>query len=227
MLRLVTYYTPSHADMCRRFVTSRAWGFDQVIAVERDQTCPTGDFKSDGWNACMMDKLGTLLDVPADGQPTLYVDSDVCLFPTLVEWCRWRANHLADDEVAFSDDVIQWCAGIMLFRSTKRVKAFWQTTADLAAAWSLPDQDVMHELRRQTVDRKGMYPVRADVLPSNVFCNWATVCHPTIPAPWDGEPFTVPATCLAWHANWTIGVERKVDMLERVLASHGTRHFSL
>lgn len=216
MLRIVSYYTPTHEDMCRRFVMQRAWGFDERRFVKFGQTCPTGDFKSDGWNDCMLDKLNTLLNLPTDNMPTLYVDADVCLMPSLVEWCRWYVEHLEDDEVAFSDDRIQWCAGIMLFRTTKRVQAFWQTIADLSRAWDLPDQDAMHQLRMQVAERKGVFPIRARVLPADVFCNWATV-NEQIPQPWDGERFELPPTCLAWHANWTIGISNKMRMLERVV----------
>lgn len=218
MLRLVSYYTPTHADMFSRFVRQRAWGFDERVFVECGQTCPTGSFKDDGWNDCMLDKLKVLVNLPADNQPTLYVDADVALMPTLVEWCRWYAEHLEDDTVAFSDDVIQWCAGVMLFRTSRRVQSWWQTVADLSVAWDLPDQDAINHLRMQSASRKGgRLPVKVSLLPRDVVCNWATVNAPTVPAAWDGEPFTVPPTCLAWHANWTIGVERKVQMLERVV----------
>ena len=216
MLRLVTYYTPTHEAMCKRFVLSRAWGFDERRPSFYGQTCPTGEFKSPGWNDCMLDKLRCLLALPADGMPTLYVDADVCLQRGLAEWVEWFAERLGDDEVAFSDDVLQWCAGIMLFRSTKRVHEFWQTIADLSVAWNVPDQEAIHALRVQSAERHGRLPIRPRVLAADVFCNWATVSAPTTPAPWDGEPFVVPRTCLAWHANWTIGIANKERMLERV-----------
>jgi hypothetical protein len=216
MLRLVTYYTDTHEEMARRYVMSRAWGFDERVCVRVDQSCPTGEFKSDGWNDCMLDKLRTLRNLPADNVPTLYVDADVCLFPTLVEWCRWYVEHMEPEQVAFSDDVLQWCAGIMLFRSSRRVHQFWDTLADLSRAWNLPDQEALHLLRMQTDAQKGSLPIRAQVLPRDVFCNWATI-HDQPPAPWIGEPFTIPKTCLAWHANWTVGIANKLRMLERVV----------
>lgn len=223
MLRLVTYSTPSHAAMCERFVLSRAWGFDDRMHTSYDQTCETGAFKSAGWNACMLDKLRTLLAVPVDNNPTLYVDADVALFPHLVQWCRWRQTFLEPDEIAFSDDVVQWCAGIMLFRSTRRVHEFWRTIADLSAAWDLPDQEVIHELRQHTASRNGTFPIKASVLPRDVFCNWATVNAPTVPPPWTGESFDIPKTCLAWHANWVVGVDGKLEMLSRVVTQETRR----
>lgn len=217
MLRLVTYYTPSHADMCRRFVLSRAWGFKERISTQYDQTCPTGAFKSTGWNRCMLDKLDCLLRLPHDAVPTVYVDSDVALMPGFHEWCEETLSRMPNDAVAFADDIVQWCAGVMLFRSTPTVHRFWQLLADLSPIWNLPDQDVLHNLRIQSEQSGSRLPITPQVLHRSVVCNWATVNHPVVPAPWNGEPFVVPQSCLAWHANWTVGIDNKLAMLERVV----------
>lgn len=217
MLRLVTYYTPSHEDMCRRFVIQRSSKFHECRYIKVGQTCPTGEFHSEGWNDCMLDKLRTLINLPTDGMPTVYVDADVALFPGLHEWLVEYVEQLGPADVAFSDDVLQWCAGIMVFRCTTQVREFWQTLAHMSELWNLPDQEVIHHMRVQCVDRQGTFPVRPLVLPPERFCNWATVNAPTIRPPWDGEPFDVPSTCLAWHANWTIGIANKLRMLERVV----------
>lgn len=212
-MRLVTYYTDSHASMCRKYVLSRASGFDDVRATHSKQTCPTGQFKSVGWNECMLDKLECLMRLPADGQPTLYVDADVVLMPGIAEWCRSVIDEMHFDEIAYSDDVVQWCAGVMLFRSTPMAQAWWGLVADLSPVWVLPDQDVIHQLRVQARDRGGELPLPMSVLPSERVCNWATIGNRSV---WQGESFDVPPTCLAWHANWCVGVDAKEEMLRRV-----------
>ena len=220
MLRLVTYYTPSHEAMCRRFVLARSYGFKAVRSVAYGQTCPTGSFKSDGWNQCMLDKLDTLLRIPTDGMPTVYVDADVALMPGFHEWCEQAFKLVPKDNgVAFSDDVVQWCAGVMLFYATPAIRRWWQLLADLSPIWNLPDQEVIHRLRVQSAQAKGTLPIEPRLIPGDVVCNWATVSAPTIPPPWTGEPFVVPPTCLAWHANWTVGIENKLAMLERFVLS--------
>lgn len=216
MLRLVTYYTPTHKEMCERYVLSRAWGFKEVRSLEYGQRCESGAFKSAGWNACMLDKLDCLLRLPMDGQPTLYVDSDVALMPGLHEWAERQFADMDFDGVAMSDDVVQWCAGVMLFRSTAKVHAWWRLIATLSTIWDLPDQDVIDQLRRQADDRRGTLPVPVTVIPADRVCNWATLGNRTV---WAGEPFDVPPTCVAWHANWVVGVDSKLEMLERVVTA--------
>ena len=207
MLRLATYYTPSHREMCERFVLSRAHGFGEVIAREYPQTCETAAFKQPGWNACMQDKLDLLMRLPQDGTLTLYVDSDVCLLPGLAEWCLAHARGMSFHEIAYSDDVIQWCAGVMLFRSTAHTHAWWQLVANMASLLDQPDQDVIHVLRSNAK----RLPVPMTVLPGDRVANWATIGNRSV---WAGEAFDVPETAVAWHANWCVGVEAKAAMLE-------------
>ena len=213
-MRLVTYYTPSHQNMCERFVLGRAYGFEEVRSTRCEQRCPTGSFKQQGWNECMLDKLDCLLSLPADGEPTLYVDSDVALMPGLREWAGSYIDLMPHDAIAYSDDVVQWCAGVMLFRSTAKTHAWWRLVADLTPIWNAPDQDVIHALRAQSADRKGSLPVPMHVMPGDVVSNWATVGNMSV---WKGDAFDVPASCLAWHANWTVGVAAKEEMLRRVV----------
>ena len=217
-MRLLTYYTDSHAEMCQRFVLDRATGFD-VIAKHYPQRCETGAFKSNGWNECMMDKLDAILSLPVDGEPVVYVDSDVVLLPGFLEFASVVGGAVSQRAcVFFSDDVIQWCAGVMVFSMTREVHDFFRLVASLSPVWGLPDQDVIANLRAQCEQAKGVFPVSTMVLRPDLVCNWATVCRPTVPAPWDGESFVVPDTCVAWHANWTIGIDRKMDMLTKVVA---------
>lgn len=220
MLRLATYYTPTHREMAERFVLSRAECFGEVIAREYPQTCASASFKQEGWNECMLDKLDLLTRLPQDGTPTLYVDADVCLLPGLAAWCERQVAAMKFHEVAYSDDVVQWCAGVMLFRSTAKTHAWWQLVADMAMLLDQPDQDVIHVLRSNAK----RLPVPMSVMPRDRVANWATVAQPSI---WQGERFDVPQDAVAWHANWCVGVEAKLAMLEHVSETTGQRMASV
>lgn len=213
MLRLATYYTPSHREMCERFVLSRAAGFAEVFVREYGQSCPSGSFKQPGWNACMQDKLDLLMRLPLDATPTLYVDADVVLLPGLAKWAEEQARQMEMHQIAYSDDVVQWCAGVMLFRPTHKTRDWWRFISELSPIWDLPDQDVIHQLRIQCEQRNGTLPCPMSVLPADRVCNWATLGNRTV---WQGEELIVPDSCVAWHANWTVGIDSKMDMLSRV-----------
>jgi hypothetical protein len=216
-VRLLTYYTDTHAEMCQRFVVDRATGFD-AIAKHYPQRCETGAFKSEGWNECMLDKLDAILSLPNSDEPVVYVDSDVVLLPGFHEYATKMGSIVTEaNYVLMSDDVIQLCAGIMVFRMSQRTRWFFEVVARLSPMWNLPDQDVIANLRMQADQSGGRLPVSLACMDPDKVCNWATVCRPTVPQPWQGESFVVPETCVAWHANWTIGVDRKMDMLTKVV----------
>ena len=78
-MRLVSFYTPSHKAMFDEYVAPRTSDFDEVVVAEVSQKGPRASFKKAGWNECMVDKIDTLLSLPDDGKPTLYVDADVVM----------------------------------------------------------------------------------------------------------------------------------------------------
>ena len=114
----------------------------------------------------------------------------------------WRSNE--DGEV--TDDVIQWCAGVMLFRSTQAVHDWWRLVLDMSRLLDMPDQETIAVLRGNAK----RLPLPMSVLPADKVANWGTLGNRE---PWKGEPFTVPASAVVWHANWTIGIESKMAML--------------
>lgn len=214
-MRLVSFYTPSHKAMYDEFVAPRVGDFDEVVVREAPQRCPSAAFKQAGWNECMVDKIDTLLSLPEDGRPTVYIDADVVMSSRAAAWFREYASRLTENEVAYSDDIVQWCAGVMVFHSTPRVAVWWRLVREMSIIWDVQDQDAIHALRMQSRERGGPLPVPMITIPGSAVSNWATIGNQTV---WAGEPFVVPEGCVAWHANWTIGVERKMEMLRAAKA---------
>ena len=103
----------------------------------------------------------------------------------------------------------------MVFHSTPRVALWWLLVREMSIIWNAQDQDAIHSLRMQSQERGGPLPVKMITIPGSAVANWATIGNRTV---WAGEPFGVPAGCVAWHANWTVGVERKMEMLRAAKA---------
>ena len=226
MLRLITYTTPSHAEMCKRFVLDRASGFGDVICGEYPQTCKSGRFKQPGWNACMDDKLHALLRLPTDDVRTVYVDSDVILLDSFADFVAEKFDTMKTNELAFADDIVQWCCGVMLFRSTKRLRKFFKAVAYVAKMFAAPDQDIIHFFRQNSPK----FPLPVSVLDREKVCNWATVSSvDTAEAKatfgvevlkhgclWEGQQIVAPDQMVAYHANFCVGVEAKMLMLSQI-----------
>ena len=234
MLRLITFTTPSHVEMCKRFVLDRASGFGDVICGEYPQTCKSGRFKQAGWNACMHDKLDALLRLPADDVRTVYVDSDVILLDGFAEFVADKFDNMKTNknEIAFADDIVQWCCGVMLFRSTKRLRKFFEFVLYASQIFDAPDQEIIHFFRHEGKN----FPLPASALDRDKICNWATVSiRDTAEARetfrvnvlkenylWEGQQIVAPDQMVAFHANFCLGVENKMQLLSQIEAKTKT-----
>jgi len=202
--------------MANRFVlgTMQRAGFGGVVlCAEYQQLCPSGVFEAAGFREASAEKLRFLASMPADDRPLLFVDADVVLFPGLAQWCESTLADKPANWIGLQNDIKQWCTGVMLFRRSRAVLDWLRFVYDLCVFCNMNDQAGWNSLR--PVAKK--WPVQCEVMSHDVISNYAWVTGGK--AVWDGEGFSLPDGCLLWHANWCVGVHRKVEMLEQVLAS--------
>tara|TARA_S200002703_G_scaffold9511_1_gene9404 strand:- start:808 stop:1386 length:579 start_codon:yes stop_codon:yes gene_type:complete len=176
------------------------------------QSCPSASFKQKGWNNCTIKKFKRLSELEPDGTPVLFVDADVAIFPGLADWClEW----LDSDEgcIGFGDDIVQKCTGVILFDRYDHVLDWFRLCYDFGYAMRQNDQDSMAILESIGSQLNVPLPVDLEKLPGDIVSNWATTGGNGV---WAGEEFHIPETTLLWHANWTVGVANKMQMLERV-----------
>lgn len=210
---ICTYYTPSHAEMAADIRKNyKACGFTDYIEWTAPQSCPSASFKQNGWNICTIKKFKRLSELEPDGTPVLFVDADVAIFPGLADWClEWLDSH--ESCIGFGDDIVQKCTGVILFDRYDHVLDWFRLCYDFGYAMRQNDQDSMAILESAGSQLNVPLPVDLEKLPGEVVSNWATLGGKGV---WAGEEFHIPETTLLWHANWTVGVESKTKMLERV-----------
>ena len=210
---IATYFTPSHTELANRFVLSRTVlaGFGGVVCFADElQVCESGVFESPGFREASAEKLRFLGSMPADNRPMLFVDADVVLFSGLADWCEATLADKPSNWIGLQDDVLQWCTGVILFRRTREVLDWFMFVYRACVLANLNDQSGWNELRTAATN----WPVQCEVLPHDVISNYAWVTDAK--SLWDGQKFTLPGNCLLWHANWCLGLERKMQMLEQV-----------
>lgn len=215
MTTLVTYTTPTHSEMCQRFVLDRAAiaGFadNEVILIEDRQICPTGGYKSEGYNDQTASKISSLARLPV-GERYLFVDADCCLFSGLHRWTHTKET----DRLYLADDVVQACTGVMLWTHTEQTQALFQLTADLVTLLDFHDQEIINWLH--AVALPGRFPVRVQKISKFIAVNWACLSEKL--EAWNGQQIVLPKTTKVFHANYCIGVENKTRLLESALEAH-------
>lgn len=210
-VKLVTFSTPSHREMAERFVLSNAHdaGFDDVLAYHsQHQYCKSARFNTEGFDLACIQKVATLANLPIGGK-YLYVDADCLIRPGLAEWCDQYLTGIGST-ISFGDDVAEFCMGVVLWQQTEQSAKLFSCIEMVAFMLGGNDQAALHALLAQAK----RVPVNMRKLPSSIISNWP-VMNDASNKHWQGEPFKVLISCLCWHANFCIGVERKIEMLER------------
>jgi len=209
-VRLITYYTPSHADMAEKYVLPMGKYFEGMTAFTERQICPSAEWKSEKWSEATSDKLRRISELEPDGGLDFFCDADVVFKQELSEWLQITAEAFPESFILYGRDAFDnWCTGVMLFRRTKEVIRWFTAMSVVCQLLNENDQDGIHAVR---MSAKKM-PFHMGFLNNQVICNLATLGYTS---PWKGEPFEVPKSCLLWHANYTLGTGQKGHMLSIV-----------
>ena len=210
-MMLVTFASPSHFEMCERFVVSNAKdaGFTELVFHKANQICESGNYNTTGFAEAMLGKLELLANIPI-GERICYVDADCLILPGLADWCEdWL--HKNPQAIGHGKDANQFGMGTLVFEQSSDTKKWWSFIHQLAWMVGLHDQTTLNALTSAAVRS----PVALLKLDNEVFSNWATYGD-IAKKYWQGEELIVPGSTLCWHANWCIGIRSKIYMLEIV-----------
>lgn len=212
-MKLITYTTDSHRAMCERFViaNAKAAGFSGCQVFEAQQLCKSGSYNSEGFSEQMWIKVHCLSEI-AIGERVCYVDADCVLFPGLAKWCNDWLDARQPHTIGMGDDAGQYCMGTLVFQQTQETKDWWLFIHRLSWILGIHDQNAVNLLLKDALQ----VPVSLEKLDKFVFANWATYGD-LEQKKWNGtDALIVPSQTLCWHANFCIGVETKIRMLDIV-----------
>jgi len=213
-LELLTIASPSHRRLLdEHLLQSDIQQFDQVRIHEAEQVCPSGEFNSAGWPRTGIEKLTFLLDHMADsalpeGRWFLFADADVILFPGCRAAVQAEREAAGEVDILFQDDGRELCMGLFACRVCEATRALFRTARAII-------EDSGHTIREQVAVNQAIAITRglrvAEL--SHRFLNW----HHLGSGLWEpGQSFAVPPKTVAFHANWTIGLDRKAALLRYV-----------
>jgi hypothetical protein len=179
-----------------------------LLAKKIPQVCPTGYFQSKGFDLAMLEKIKWIIaniDI-ADPTPLVYADCDVQFFGDL-------EFDLGEKDIVFQHDYHAGycCAGFFICKQNLQVLNFFkQVEQNFKHTMNgiRHDQDVMNDMFKS-----GYSGVKRGMLPDNKYWTVANGISGNI---WVGQDFFVPYEILMHHANFTVGLENKLKLLELV-----------
>jgi len=208
-MKLLTFYSDSHFEMYAGYFLpsyQEHLSHHQLIAKRIDQLSPSGEYEAEGFDLTMLEKIDFIIEnIDLSGEPFIYSDCDVQFFGEV-------SHDLQDNDILFQNDYLarNYCAGFFIAKQNQAVLDFFVRVKKTFIATMngvIHDQNIINDLLRNG------YPIKADMLPANKY--W-TAAFATDGALWNGQQIEVPESIVMHHANFTIGIENKIALLEQV-----------
>lgn len=226
-MKLITFYSETHKPLYEIFVNSFSEFLSEkcvLLTKKIEQKSPTGVYNSEGFDLTMVEKLDWIIENIniSDTQPLIYSDCDVQFFGEL-------KFDLSGKDILFSHDFHEsfdyswypdnkigksnhpnYCAGFFICNQNEVVLNFFkEVKSNLLQNLNgkLHDQIVMNKLIGEG------YEIKHDKLDPNYYWTSAFSTNGKI---WNGQTITVPNTILVHHANFTVGLQNKINLLKLV-----------
>lgn len=204
-MKLLTFCSDSHVGLLRDFFMPSFYahpeGFDSLVIARMEQVCPSGGYKTPGWDHFFRAKINRVieeLEATKHGDFLYLVDCDVQWFNPL------PSGRYLDIDLAGQDDGAGgFCPGIARIRVSNRMRSFWKA---LLARVENSDRDEQFAIN----DLLAAAPFRWSFFPSDQVWSTRSIWKLGDPIP------EIPKGIVAHHANWTHSVADKVGILTAV-----------
>lgn len=177
----------------------------------------SGVFDAAGFNEAVVRKVDHIIEVIRDRlalgrlQPFVYSDVDVRFYAADIG--ERLAADLGEHDIAFQDDGPgALCTGFMVMRACDATLRLFELARDVMIKDKGHDQDAVNKVLRDD----GANPVCSWRMLDQVYFSVGQT-YDTAEGRWlPGCPIFVPPGIRVHHANWTVGIDNKLALLEAV-----------
>lgn len=171
-----------------------------LIKVDLPQTCKSGVYFSKGWAEFCYKKTELFLKACEENKNEYFVFSDVDIQFFNEELADTLIKEIEDYDLACQyDGRGLYCSGFFVCKSNKKTINMFNTI----------NKKYIHDDQKSL--NKYINLCNAKFLSSRFY----TVGQ-TINEPWTNQTFLIPKDILVHHANWTVGIDNKIKLLEKV-----------
>jgi len=193
--------------VAEHFLPSVSTDFD-VVLRRHDQVCPTGTYCSEGWRSATLNKIPLILEaIESEREPFVFSDVDVRFYDFKADDLDREMQSIGGffPDLRCQSDAGTACSGFMMIRPGPASRELFQLVGQFMRASDVHSDDDQVALNKYALPAMGDR-IKASQLSTTRYWN--------IGPDWDGgDP---PPTMLVHHANWVVGVERKMTLLDVV-----------
>jgi len=215
-MKIYTTYSKSHEVFLPWFDTIHDVEKDaDIVKFELQQKCPTGEFKSEGWNDTTAEKLERIISIYDDTDTSdtfIFSDIDVQFFSPIIPLAE---KALKQHDIVFQNDYYGVeCTGFFYCRKTTETKKVFETALKINKEYRDDQESVQASLRKYHSNvQRGLLPPQFFTF--GMFYNM-----------WQGQTtIPLPRNIVLHHANWVSGVEGKLKLLKAVRENYNQKNF--
>ena len=241
-MRLLTTFSESHQPLFdEHFIKSFPFneGIDLIVR-KMPQVCRTGNLFAHGWRDSMIKKEEFIVETlpKFDGEVCIFADVDIRFYKPLAEDIEER---LENHDICFQKDhndngENSRCGGFFVLRSSEKIRSAFSQILHLLKSYKGEDvgfnsseQHTINTIFRNRPDIScGMLPARyythglyTDGMkhPDSSYALWWEKKTPE-----EKRGVFIPDNLKIHHANWCVGVETKLELLNFIHKEYAKRH---
>lgn len=205
-MKIYSVYSPSHKVLYDQyFIKTIPKNFQLNIVEEPEQVCKKASYHSAGWTDICRQKVDIFLSACKEnfGKHFFYCDVDVQFFgdnllDSLIE-------EIQDYDLACQDDVYGYNSGVFVCKANDATLKLFTLMKE---RYVHDDQKTLNAYINLCKHKKL----------SHRFFNVGQIFK----SGWKGQDFVVPINMLLHHANWVVGVNKKIKLLNIVRNKYDT-----
>lgn len=198
-MKIYTYYTESHRIFFEQYFKKTVQDLEIVESLG-DQECQTGSYYQDGWKNTTMKKVDVFIRAVQENMNGIFVFSDVDIqFFGPIE--KALLEELGEADIAIQNDYNGGlCSGFFICRGNERTLRMFENMKNNHDSY-LEDQHALN---------MNLHFCKVNIL-SQRFWTFGS-----FGGQWKGQNFQIPDNLLMHHANWTEGIQNKINLLNIV-----------
>ena len=206
-MNFYTFYTDSHKKLYEDyFLSSFPKDEFNLVCEKFKQECPSGTYREEGWNLTMSKKIQLIIDGIKEswGEYIVHGDCDIQFFPPGIK--EALLEEIQDNDIAFQSDGSKYCAGFFICKANEE-SLYLFNQVKLNLNFFPDDQEALNHLISQL-------PIKRKTLSARFY----TAARDNEWRVYAGEEDIKITTdnILMHHANYTMGLENKIKLLEKV-----------
>lgn len=212
---IYTHYSDTHKKMYEDYFRSslrKLYSKEEVLikATYHSQTTTSGSFMSSGWLDSMDIKLDIILNALSETEEFIFADCDIQFFKPFIKQVQ---SELVGYDIVCQEDRGSLCAGFFGCKSnTRTIELF--TTIKNKFREMVNDQVALNNLKDtvkyKTLNKEQFYTIGNFFENDNGTFVWDNITN-----------IVPPNNILLHHANYVVGVENKVKLLEMIKSNEG------